>query len=243
MDTGYLVPPIDPATPTSFSYADFDPALENLRATFGPSNGYFHTRLPSWIGTPIAKAPLQDGDQVVNSREGSAYPATFAWVYNTTEKQISAGGKTFPVAIEESVNLGNLWHTGFSFDGETYLDPANPRFRFEHVDASEAYRTTDIHCGVFVTALRVTDTETGASADFISTVLANRTHPNLGAAQTKIVPHYDGKLYYRASLESGQNDGIDKYLVESAPRQLEFVEAGNTGNNNQNQTLVMKTTK
>ena len=36
MDTGYLVPHIDPTTPTPFSYADFDPALENLRATFGP---------------------------------------------------------------------------------------------------------------------------------------------------------------------------------------------------------------
>ena len=74
MDTGYLVPHIDPTTPTPFSYADFDPALENLRATFGPSNGYFHTRLPSWIGTSIAKDPLQDGDQVISSREGTAYP-------------------------------------------------------------------------------------------------------------------------------------------------------------------------
>ena len=80
MDTGYLVPHIDMTTPTPFSYADFDPALENLRATFGPSNGYFHTRLPSWIGTSIAKEPLQDGDQIVSSREGTAYPATFAWV-------------------------------------------------------------------------------------------------------------------------------------------------------------------
>jgi len=242
MDTGYLVPHIDPNTPTPFSYADFDPALENLRATFGPSNGYFHTRLPSWIGTLIAKEPMQDGDQVVGSREGSAYPATFAWVYNTTEKQISADGKTFPVAIEESVNLGNLWHTGFSFDGKTYIDPDNPRFHFEKVDASEAYRTTDIHNGEFVTTFRVTDTETDACADFFTTVLANRTQPNLGAVQTKVVPHYTGKLYYRAGLESGQNDGIDKYLAESAPRQLEFVEAGNTGSDNQNQTLVMKTT-
>lgn len=243
METGYLVPHIDPTTPTPFSYADFDPAFENLRATFGPSNGYFHTRLPSWIGTAIAKDPLQDGDQVVSSREGTAYPATFAWVYNTTEKQISADGKTFPVAIEESVNLGNLWHTGFSFDGETYIDPANPRFRFEKVDTAEAYRTTDIYNGEFIITLRVTDTETRTSADFITTVLVNRTQPNLGAVQTKVVPHYDGTLYYRASLESGQNDGIDKYLAESAPRQLEFVEAGNIGNNNQNQTLVMKTTR
>ena len=243
MDTGYLVPHIDPTTPTPFSYADFDPALENLRATFGPSNGYFHTRLPSWIGTSIAKEPVQDGDQVINSREGTAYPATFAWVYNTTEKKISADGKTLPVAIEESVNLGNLWHTGFSFDGQTYLDPANPRFRFEKIGPSEAYRITDIHNGEFVTTLRVTDTETGARADFITTVLANRTQPNLGAVQTKVVPHYNGKLYYRASLESGQNDGIDKYLAESAPCQLEFVEAGNYGSNDQNQTLVMKTTK
>ncbi len=242
MDTGYLVPHIDPNTPTPFSYADFDPALENLRATFGPSNGYFHTRLPSWIGASVAKEPVQDSDQVVSSREGSAYPATFAWVYNNTEKQISADGKTFPVAIEESVNLGNLWHTGVSFDGETYIDPANPRFRFEKVDASEAYRTTDIHKGEFVTTFRVTDTETDACADFFTTVLANCTQPNLGAVQTKVVPHYTGKLYYRAGLESGQNDGIDKYLAESAPRQLEFVEAGNTGSDNQNQTLVMKTT-
>lgn len=242
MDTGYLVPHIYPNTPTPFSYADFDPALENLRATFGPSNGYFHTRLPSWIGTLIAKEPLQDGDQVVGSREGSAYPATFAWVYNTTEKQISADGKNFSVAIEESVNLGNLWHTGFSFDGKTYIDPDNPRFHFEKADASEAFRITDIHNGEFVTTLRVTCTETDTSADFITTVLANRTQPNLGAVQTKVVPHYNGKLYYRAGLESGQNDGIDKYLAESAPRQLEFVEAGNTGSDNQNQTLVMKTT-
>lgn len=243
MDTGYLVPHIDPITPTPFSYADFDPALENLRATFGPSNGYFHTRLPSWIGTQIAKEPLQEGDQVVSSREGTAYPATFAWVYNTTEKQISANGKTFRVAIEESVNLGNLWHTGFSFDGETYIDQANPRFRFDKVDVFEAYRITDIHNGLFVTTLRVTDTETGAKGDFITTVLANRTQPNLGAVQTKVVPHYNGTLYYRAGLESGQNDGVDKYLAESSPRQLQFVEAGHTGNNNQNQTLVMKTTK
>ena len=155
MDTGYLVPHIDPNTPTPFSYADFDPALENLRATFGPSNGYFHTRLPSWIGASVAKEPVQDGDQIVSSREGSAYPATFAWVYNTTEKQISADGRTFPVAIEESVNLGNLWHTGFSFDGKTYVDPNNPRFHFEKVDASEAYRITDIHNGEFVTTLRM----------------------------------------------------------------------------------------
>jgi len=243
MDTGYLVPHIDPTTPTPFSYADFNPTLENLRATFGPSNGYFHTRLPSWIGTSVVKEPLQDGDQVVSSREGTAYPATFAWVYNTTEKQISADGKTFPVAIEESVNLGNLWHIGFSFDGQTYIDPNNPRFGFEKVDASEAYRITDIHNGEFVTSLRVTDTAIGASADFITKVLVNRTQPNLGAVQTKVIPHYNGKLYYRASLESGQNDGIDKYLVESAPRQLKFVEAGISGNDNQNQTLVMKTTK
>ena len=123
-----------------------------------------------------------------------------------------------------------------------YIDPANPRFRFEKVDASEAYRTTDINNGEFITTLRITDIEIGANADFITTVLANRTQPNLGAVQTKVVPYYHGKLYYRASLESGQNDGIDKYLAESAPRQLEFVEAGNTGNNNQNQALVMKTT-
>jgi hypothetical protein len=114
-------------------------------------------------------------------------------------------GREIARRIETLTSLYNAFKKGLiSFDGKTYIEPANPRFHFEKVDASEAYRITNIHNGEFATTLRVSDTETDTSADFITTVFADRTQPNLGAVQTKVVPHYTGKLYYRAGLESGQ---------------------------------------